>query len=205
MPENAKRALSYRLILCFVFLLLIFFHSQSHASSFVECAVRALQGEKAQVVPAPSSTEVAFSPGGGATDLIIKAISSAKKSIRVAAYSFTSRPIAKALVSAHQAGIDINVVVDHGQIEKESHSVIASLAAEKIPVRADIIHTLQHDKYMVIDDKTVQTGSFNYSAAAEHNNSENVIVLWESPLLAAVYADNWKSLWDKAEPYYGPQ
>ncbi|MFA4994311.1 MAG: phospholipase D family protein [Bdellovibrionales bacterium] len=202
---NHRRRLKNKGWIVGLFFVALFLAPISHASSFVECAVRALQGEKAQVIPAPSSTEVAFSPGGGATDLIIKAISSAKKSIRVAAYSFTSRPIAKALVSAHQAGIDINVVVDHGQIEKESHSVIASLAAEKIPVRADIIHTLQHDKYMVIDDKTVQTGSFNYSAAAEHNNSENVIVLWESPLLAAVYADNWKSLWDKAEPYYGPQ
>jgi phosphatidylserine/phosphatidylglycerophosphate/cardiolipin synthase-like enzyme len=134
---------------------------------------------------------------------VVKAIASAKSSICVAAYSFTSRPIAKALVAAHQAGVDVNVIVDHAQIEKDSHSVITYLVSEKIPVRADIVHTLQHDKYMVVDFKTVETGSFNYSAAAEHNNSENVVVLWDGPKLAAVYADNCKSLWDKAEPYKG--
>ena len=52
------------------------------------------------------------------------------------------------------------------------------------------------------DGKTVETGSFNYSAAAEHNNAENVIVLWESPRLAAAYTEDWQRLWDRAEPYY---
>jgi phosphatidylserine/phosphatidylglycerophosphate/cardiolipin synthase-like enzyme len=192
-----------KLILTVVIVTILPF-STVHASSFVERAVRVLQGEKAQEVSAPASAEVAFSPGGGATDLVVKAVASAKQSVHVAAYSFTSRPIAKALIAAHQAGVEVSVVVDHGQIEKDSHSVISSLVAEKIPVRADIVHTLQHDKYMIIDDKTVETGSFNYSAAAEHNNSENVIVLWESPKLAAAYAANWKSLWDQAEPYNKP-
>ncbi len=185
----------------FAFLFLGLSAPSARAASFVECAVQALQGEKAQSVPPPASSEVAFSPNGGATDLVVKAIASAKQSIHVAAYSFTSRPIAKALIAAHQAGVDVSVIVDHGQIEKESHSVIDALVAEKISVRADIVHTLQHDKYMVIDGKTVETGSFNYSAAAEHNNAENVIVLWESPRLAAAYTEDWQRLWDRAEPY----
>jgi phosphatidylserine/phosphatidylglycerophosphate/cardiolipin synthase-like enzyme len=190
--------------LCASCLLFISISSFSLAApSFIQRAAQALQGGGAQEVSAPGSAEVAFSPGGGATDLVLKAISSAKKSIRVAAYSFTSRPIAKALVAAHRAGVDVGVIVDHGQIEKDSHSVLALLAAENVHVRVDIVHTLQHNKYMVIDGATVETGSFNYSAAAESNNSENVIVLWDSPQLAAAYADNWKTLWDAAEPYQG--
>ena len=42
-----------------------------------------------------------FHPSKGATELVNKAISEAHRSIRVAGYSFTSRPIAKALVEAH--------------------------------------------------------------------------------------------------------
>ena len=155
------------------------------------------------MVPSPASVEIAFSPGGGATDLVVKAIASAKQSIHVAAYSFTSRPIAKALAEAHKAGIDVDVLVDHSQIEKDNHSVTAFLIVAKIPLRVDIVHALQHDKYMVIDGKTVETGSFNYTAAAEQHNSENVIVLWDDPALAAAYGENWKSLWDQAETYSG--
>jgi hypothetical protein len=47
-----------------------------------------------------ASTEVAFSPSGGATALVVKTIEDARHSIRVAAYSFTSKPIAKALIQA---------------------------------------------------------------------------------------------------------
>jgi phosphatidylserine/phosphatidylglycerophosphate/cardiolipin synthase-like enzyme len=171
--------------------------------SLVQRAMQALQGGGAQTMPPPTSVEVAFSPDGGSTDLVLKAIRASKQSIRVAAYSFTSRPIAKALIEARKAGVDVAVVVDHEQIEKDSHSEAAYLAAQGIPVRVDIVHALQHDKYMVIDGKNVETGSFNYTAAAEQHNSENVIVLWDDPKLATAYADNWKNLWDAAESYSG--
>ena len=42
--------------------------------------------------------EVAFSPDRGATNLVVRTIESARHTVRVAAYSFTSRPIAEALL-----------------------------------------------------------------------------------------------------------
>jgi phosphatidylserine/phosphatidylglycerophosphate/cardiolipin synthase-like enzyme len=72
---------------------------------------------------------------------------------------------------------------------------VVILAAARILVRADVVHTLQHDKYMVIDGKSVETGSFNDTAAEQHN-SENVILLGSAPKLAAAYGANWQSLWD---------
>ncbi|MGB9153518.1 MAG: phospholipase D family protein [Alphaproteobacteria bacterium] len=178
-------------------------HTVFAEDTLVQRALHVLQGGGAQVMPPPVSVELAFSPNGGATELVIKAIGAAKQSIHVAAYAFTSRPIAKALVDARKAGIDVEIVVDHEQIEKDNHSEAAYLASQNIPVRVDIVHALQHDKYMVIDSKSVETGSFNYTAAAEQHNSENVIVLWDDPKLADAYAKNWKSLWDAAEAYSG--
>ena len=61
-------------------------------------------------MPPPDSVEVAFSPSGGATELVVKVIGAAKQSIRVAAYAFTSRPIAKALVEARKLGVDVEIV-----------------------------------------------------------------------------------------------
>jgi len=63
-------------------------------------------------LPATGELEVAFSPHGGCTALVVKVINSTKHSIRVLAYSFTSAPIAKALVDAHKRGVDVQVVVD---------------------------------------------------------------------------------------------
>jgi phosphatidylserine/phosphatidylglycerophosphate/cardiolipin synthase-like enzyme len=54
-----------------------------------------------------TSAEVAFSPNRGAMDLVIRTIASAKSNIRIAAYGFTSKPIALALLQAHKRGVDL--------------------------------------------------------------------------------------------------
>ena len=50
--------------------------------------------------PAFADVQVAFSPGN-ATETVVGVIQSAQRSIHVAAYGFTSRPIAEALIDAH--------------------------------------------------------------------------------------------------------
>jgi len=56
-----------------------------------------------------------FSPNGGCTQAIIDSLGAAKSSILVQAYSFTSAPIAKALVDAHKRGVDVQVILDKSQ------------------------------------------------------------------------------------------
>ena len=59
--------------------------------------------------------QVYFSPDGGATDAIVAELGKATNSVLVQAYSFTSAPIAKALVDAHKRGVKIAVILDKGQ------------------------------------------------------------------------------------------
>ncbi|QLS68031.1 phospholipase D-like domain-containing protein [Citrobacter sp. RHBSTW-00881] len=58
---------------------------------------------------------VGFSPEGSAQKAILDLINSAQQEIRMAAYSFTSPVIAKALINAHRRGVDVRIVVDKGQ------------------------------------------------------------------------------------------
>jgi hypothetical protein len=51
-------------------------------------------------------------------------------------------------------------------------------------------HAIAHNKVMVIDGRTVLTGSFNFTKAAEEKNAENLLVI-EDAALAKRYADNW--------------
>ena len=158
--------------------------------------------ENTHIAEAPSYTEIAFSPKEGATDLIIKVLKSSEKSVKIAAYSFTSRPIADSIIEAKKRGVKIQAVVDKSQIRKSSHSIVPRLLEEKIPVRVDYKHSLQHNKYIIVDGKTLQTGSFNYSAAAQNRNAENVIVLWNIPSIVKIYDANWENLWNISEPVY---
>ncbi|HAO80702.1 MAG TPA: hypothetical protein DCQ92_17360, partial [Verrucomicrobia subdivision 3 bacterium] len=46
-----------------------------------------------------------------------------------------------------------------------------------IPTFIDAKHAIATNKIMVIDGKTILTGSFNFTKAAGQNNAENLLVL----------------------------
>ena len=61
------------------------------------------------------TTDVLFSPNGGATGTIVQEINKTKQEILVQAYFSTSYAIAKALIDAHKKGIKVEVVLDKSQ------------------------------------------------------------------------------------------
>ncbi len=59
--------------------------------------------------------EVHFSPKGGCTEAVVKEIAAARSTFLAQTHSFTSAPIAKALVEAHKRGVDVQAVLDRRQ------------------------------------------------------------------------------------------
>ena len=149
--------------------------------------------------PAGTSFAVAFSPRGASLELALSCIRAAERNILVAAYSFTSKPISAALLEARKRGVNVQVVADK-KGNSGRHTAVTFLADQGLPVRLNGRYAIHHHKFMVIDDRHVQTGSFNYSAAAVDKNAENVLLLRDAPDLAAQYAAEWQRLWDEAEP-----
>lgn len=140
------------------------------------------------------TTTVAFSPKQGASILVIKTIQSAKKNIYVAAYYFTSKPIADALMQAHDRGVNIKIVLDRTQ-RKARGSLFEDFRLKGIPTRINSKYRIMHNKFMIIDDITLQVGSFNYTDSAEYSNAENVLVIRNDVELVASYLEQWKKLW----------
>ena len=132
-----------------------------------------------------------FSPNGGCTEAVVEALGQAKHTAKVQAYSFTSAPIAKALVDAHKRGVRVEVILDKSQ-RTEKYSAADFLAHAGIPTRIDAQHKIAHNKVMVIDGEAVITGSFNFTTAAEQRNAENLLVIHDRAL-AARYTENWKA------------
>ena len=87
-------------------------------------------------------------------------------------------------------------MVDAGEAAK-AYSAARFLANERMPIRANARHALQHNKFIVADDTTVQTGSFNHTSSAAQRNAENVLVVRNAPALAAQYGAVWRQLWDE--------
>ncbi len=145
--------------------------------------------------------QVYFSPEGGATQAIVTAIERAQKSIYIQAYSFTSAPIAKALLGAQKRGVKVEAVLDKSN-RTAKYSVADFLDHAGIPTFIDAAHTINHNKVMIIDEELVITGSFNFTKAAEYNNAENLLLL-RDPTLAAKYLENYRQHRAHSEPYQG--
>jgi phosphatidylserine/phosphatidylglycerophosphate/cardiolipin synthase-like enzyme len=88
---------------------------------------------------------VYFSPSGGATDAVVREINAAKQQILVQAYSFTSVPIAKALVDAHKRGVTVLAVLDKSQ-QTEKYSAATFLMNAGIQTLIDDQHAIAHNK-----------------------------------------------------------
>jgi phosphatidylserine/phosphatidylglycerophosphate/cardiolipin synthase-like enzyme len=145
-------------------------------------------GEEAAPVDGVNA-HVYFSPNGGCTEAIVREIEAAKQSIRVQAYSFTSKPISAALKTAKERGVGVEVILDASQ-RTEKYSGADFIAHAGIPVLIDEKPAIAHSKVMIIDGSTVITGSFNFTSSAETRNVENLLVL-RSTELAQRYLTNW--------------
>jgi phosphatidylserine/phosphatidylglycerophosphate/cardiolipin synthase-like enzyme len=147
-----------------------------------------------------STWSVNFSPKGGCQSQVVKLILSAKVSVRVAAYSFTAQPVVDALIAQQVAGRDVKVLLDRINApgggagsaggEAAPGSKGAALKAGKVAVWIDAKHSIMHDKFVVVDGKITETGSYNYTGQAETSNAENCFI-YHNTAAAEAFTENW--------------
>ncbi|MDQ7990777.1 MAG: phospholipase D family protein [Candidatus Dactylopiibacterium sp.] len=151
---------------------------------------------------AAPEVEVGFSPEGSAHQLVLKTIEGARHSIRMMAYAFSAPDIVQALGDATRRGVEVRVVVDKKRnADKAGQRAIRDATAQGVALRTNDRYTLHHDKVIIVDDDTVETGSFNFAPSAERSNSENVVVLRGLPEITRQYVAHWQSRWDAGEPW----
>ena len=176
------------------------------SKSIVDQAVDAYQSTNSFTVPAAGTVEVAFSPDEGSEHLVIKVIDSARTSLDLLAYSFTSVPVVEALVRARHRGVRVRLVVDEkdnisGDRSGKARAALGAMVNAGADVRTIRVYAIHHDKVAIADEETVELGSFNYSGAAAHRNSENVLVNWRNAKLAAVYLKHFMRNYAQATVY----
>ncbi len=146
--------------------------------------------------------EVYFTPSYRALDAIVDEINASKRSVIVAVYNFTSRPLARALASAKRRGVDVRVVLDRSANDptQNRYTKYVFLKQNGIDVRFAKPHRrwdrngIMHNKFAVIDSKVVITGSANWTASAFAINDENVLII-RRPDIANAYTKEFERLW----------
>jgi phosphatidylserine/phosphatidylglycerophosphate/cardiolipin synthase-like enzyme len=142
-----------------------------------------------------------FTPGEDCTELIVKVLGEAKTSILMQAYSFTSAPLAKALLDAHKHGVRVEVILDKSN-QTDQYCAANFVANAGILTKIDAQHAIAHNKIIIMDGETVIGGSFNYTKAAQDKNAENVEIT-RGQAVAARYTANWQAHAQHSTPYIG--
>lgn len=145
--------------------------------------------------------EVFFSPQDNCAREIISRIDDAKSSVYIAMYFFTSRPIAQVLVKAKDRGVDVKVCLDKEQPSYE-YSKSEYLHNKRINMRLIGGSGIMHHKFCVIDEHMVITGSYNWTARADLENDESLVVI-NSREIAKKFLKEFNQLWqgEKIDTY----
>lgn len=141
-----------------------------------------------------SNVDIYFSPKGGALKGLVTTLNNAQHEILVMAYSFTSEPIAQAIVAAMQRGVKVEIIIDKSQLYQKK-CVVRDLALKGAIVKVDCTHAIAHQKVMLVDDHIVAFGSFNFSNAAEESNSDNLNIFPIQPIYDTYYGNYAMHYW----------
>src|SRR2546423_11877770 len=180
--------------------------ARKKSETLLKGVVHAYQANHSDRVAATGSVEVAFSPDEGSEALVVRVIDSAQIELRVLAYSFTSAPVTSALLRARKRGVGVRLVADQKSNESEDRSgkaraALSALANAGVEVRLISAYSIHHDKVIIADRQTVELGSYNYSDAAAHRNSENVLVNWNNRELAQAYLGHFDRNYQQSVPF----
>jgi phosphatidylserine/phosphatidylglycerophosphate/cardiolipin synthase-like enzyme len=140
--------------------------------------------------------QVLFAPEDDVAHRLVPLIENAQSSIRFMAFSFTHEEIGAAVLSRAKAGVDVMGIFETRGSETE-YSELPVLYCAGVPVRQDGNPYTFHHKVFVIDDRTVVTGSFNFSSAADESNDENALIITNGDIVAR-YRQEFERRWAEA-------
>jgi phosphatidylserine/phosphatidylglycerophosphate/cardiolipin synthase-like enzyme len=158
--------------------------------------------KQAQTVAVPAESNVAalFSPKGGIEQEILNKIGAAAETIEMAAYAFTNENIGKALIEAVKRGVKVSLVMDRSETKGSQAALHDEL--EKAGTAIRLVSPpggIMHDKFIIVDGKNMEWGSYNYTGRAEDSNYENATFLSDDTL-AQKYHSDFVSIYNQAAP-----
>lgn len=144
--------------------------------------------------------ETVFTSSAALSPAIAKELGSAKKSIRIAARQFISKPVAESLISVMRTGVDLKMVLN-----KKTNSNPYS-AAQLMATLGAVPNLTKSDdglyaEYVIVDDRDIILGNIAGFADEEDEkkNAASVLIIRNAPELAKQYLANWQIIWEASE------
>ncbi len=136
---------------------------------------------------------------------LITAIDATRTTLDIAIHGLALRDVAAALKRAKDRGVRVRIVMNQTHVfpEKERDrreaevQMLLDEGFEMKMLRGGDMHGAMHNKFAVFDGAVLETGSFNWTAAADRQHFENALFTAEADRIAA-YGAYWRWLWERA-------
>lgn len=124
----------------------------------------------------------------------------AKKSIKIAVAWFTNELLLQPLILKQQSGVSVEIIINDDEINRGRDTSLdfSELISAGGVLRWNTSNQLMHDKFCVIDDRVVITGSYNWTNKAEYNNEVETFI-YDEIETTSFFLDNFKKLSDDCQ------
>ena len=140
-----------------------------------------------------AKVEFVFSPG--AESQVVAFIHSAKETVDIEMYTFSSDVIMREIGEAEKRGVTVRVIMEPRVEDSRKQGVFNTLSALGAEVRwASLTYKLTHSKFVIVDGKKALMGSINFSKSALNDNREADVEIESAKVgeLAAVFEEDWQ-------------
>ena len=164
--------------------------------------------------PSPSFavSRLYFSPANNLEAIDIGILSQATRSVDIAMYAFTDRPIAETLLKLARKRVVIRLYRDGTQLRDKNDvtSLLQGQPGIHIRVKPSHFWNIQHLKGYVVDGVALREGSANWSPAGlgaacfrgscgRAQQQDNDLFVTDNPALVRVFEDNFNHIWQRAD------
>ena len=143
--------------------------------------------------------QVYFSPGEDCVNHIIDLINEAYNQLDICVFTISDDRISRAIVEAMKNGVEIRIISDNFKVE-DTGSDIEDLSRVGIPVKLDTSDNHMHHKFMIVDNKIVLTGSYNWTRSAALYNQENILSMDDEEVVSK-FSNEFEKLWLSCEEF----
>lgn len=137
-----------------------------------------------------------FAPEDKVADQLVALIGRAQKSIHFLAFSFTDDDMGQAMLERAKAGVKVAGVFESRGASTE-YGEYPPMQKAGLDVLLDGNPYVMHHKVIIVDGETVVLGSFNFSASANRDNDENVLIIHNTDV-ARLYLEEFQRVRQRA-------
>lgn len=125
----------------------------------------------------------------------------AKNSIWVCVFNITDTEIIDLLIRKEEEGVEVRIITDEDNVFQDNTDLIKNIKFSRI-IHSQIktktalpnpnIH--MHHKFMIVDNKKLLTGSYNWTKNAYDRNWENILIT-NSKRIISNYSKSFQLIW----------